>query len=121
MPRTTLTKTTALGPYGDYTIANAADLTMTAADAVNYNQFVFGGEDLVIAHNTGGSIRTITITAASDPYRRAGNVIYEYSLGIGEYAVFGPFKAAGWLQSDGYLYLQASHADVKFGVVKLPG
>ena len=43
-----------------------------------------------------------------------------YSIAAGEYAVFGPFKRPGWVQADGYVYLQASNAAVKFGVVALP-
>ena len=119
MARTTLTKTTALGPYGDYSAANAADLAMAAADTTNYNQFVASSRDLVIAHNTGGSAYTVTITSSDDPYGRTGDVA-AYSLGAGEYAVFGPFKRPGWVQADGYVYLQASNAAVKFGVVALP-
>jgi len=120
MARTTLTKTTALGAYGDYSGASSADLTMTAADTSNQNQFVASSSDLVIAHNTGGSTYTITITSAADPtYGREGDVD-TYSLGAGEYAVFGPFRRPGWVQSDGYVYLEASNALVKFGVVTLP-
>lgn len=120
MARTTLTPNTALGwLHGSYT-ANAADLTMTAADAVNYNEVVASGNDLVIAHNTGGSAYTVTITSAADPYGRTGD-ISAYSLGAGEYAVFGPFRNLGWMQTDGKLYFQASNAAVKFGVVRLPG
>ena len=120
MARTTLTKTTALGAYGDYSVANAADMTMTAADTSNDNQFVASSKDLVIAHNTGGSAYTVTITSAADPtYGREGDIT-TYSLGAGEYAVFGPFKRPGWVQSDGYVYLEASNASVKFGVVALP-
>lgn len=119
MARTSLTKTTALGAYGSYS-ANAADLTMAAADTSNLNQFTANGNDLVIAHNTGGSAYTITITSVADPFNRTGDIA-TYSLGAGEYAIFGPFKAAGWQQSDGKIYLQASNAAVHFGVVALPG
>lgn len=119
MARTSLTKTTALGAYGTYSAA-AAKLTMTAADVANMNQVTFGGEDLVIAHNTGGSPYTLTITSVADPFGRTQDIT-TYSIPAGEYAIFGPFKAAGWLQSDGKLYLAASNASVLLGVVKLPG
>lgn len=120
MARTTLTKTTALGAYGDYSAANSADITMTAADTVNDNQFVASSNDLVIAYNGGGSAYTITITSAADPhYGRSGD-IETYSLGAGEFAVFGPFKRPGWVQSDGYVYLEASSTSVEFGVIALP-
>jgi hypothetical protein len=120
MARTLLVKTTALGPYGAYT-ANAADLTMAAAAAVaDKNYFVSSGRDLVVAHNTGAGARTITITSVADPhYGRTGDIL-TYSLGAGEYAVFGPFPLPGWQQSTGQVYLEASDPEVKFGVVALP-
>lgn len=117
MARTDLTKKTALGAYGSYT-ANAADLPMAAADVANKNQFVANGNDLVIAHNTGAGAHTITVTSSPDPFRRTGDIA-AYSLGAGEYAVFGPFAITGWIQSDGKIYLEADHAEVKFGVVAL--
>lgn len=121
MPRTTLTKTTALGAYSaSYATANAADLTMTAADVSNKNQFVCSSSDLVVAHNGGGSAYTVTITSVADPhYARTGDIA-TYSIGAGEYAVFGPFQRPGWVQTDGYIYLEASNAAVLFGVVALP-
>ena len=120
MARTTLTKTTALGAYGDYSVADSADMAMTAADISNQNQFVASARDLVVAHNTGGSAYTITITSIEDPHYGRLGTITTYSLGAGEYAVFGPFKRAGWVQSDGYVYLEANNALVKFGVVVVP-
>jgi len=119
MARTALTKTTALGAYGNYA-ANAADLTMTAADDTDKNSYTCEGNDLVIAHNTGAGAHTVTITSVDDEYGRDGD-ISAYSLGAGEYAIFGPLKPHGWRQSDGKVYLEADDAEVKFGVVKLPG
>jgi len=119
MARTDLTKTTAQGAYGGYA-AGAADVTMAAADTTDKNQFTCQGNDLVIAHNTGGSAATITIDSVADPYGREGDIT-AYSLGAGEIATFGPFKAQGWQQSDGKIYLEASSADVQFGVLALPG
>ena len=117
MARTSLTPLTALGAYGSYS-ANAADLAMTAADIVNQNQATFGTKILLIAHNTGGSAQTVTVTSVTDPYNRDGDIT-TYSVGAGEYAVFGPFVPAGWLQSDGKLYFEADSADVLFGLVRL--
>lgn len=120
MARTTLSKTTALGAYGDYSGADSADLTMTAADTSNQNQFVASGRDLVIAHNTGGSAYTVTITSKEDPHYGRLGTITTYSIGAGEIAIFGPFKRPGWVQSDGYVYLEASNAAVDFGIAALP-
>jgi len=121
MARATLTKTTPLGSNGTYG-ANLADMVMTAANVSDKNQFVCTGNDLVIAHNTnaGSTARTVTVTSVADPYGRTGNIA-AYSIGAGEFAVFGPFKSTGWQQTDGYVYLEADNAEVKFGVVTLPG
>jgi hypothetical protein len=119
MARTDLTKTTAEGAYGDYA-AGDADVTMAAADTVDKNAFTFEGKDLIIAHNTGASAHTVTVTSAPDPYGRSQD-IDGYSIGAGEIAAFGPLEADGWLQSDGKIYLEADNAEVEFGVVKLPG
>jgi hypothetical protein len=92
---------------------------MAAADASNKNQFSSGGNDLVIVHNSGVSTRTVTINSVVDPYGRTGDIT-AYSLAAGDYAVFGPFKQAGWMQTTGKIHIEASHADVLIGVVALP-
>lgn len=114
MARATLTKTTPLGKRTDKYTANAADLTMAAANVSDKNQFVASGKDLVFAHNTSGaSAYTITIdhTGSDD--------ITAYSLGIGEYAIFGPLELDGWCQADVKVYLEASNAAILFGVIDL--
>lgn len=116
MPRTTLTKTTV--PASPYTGAGAA-ITMTAADVANKNQFAASGNDLVIAHNSGASPATITITSAEDPYGRTEDITTE-AIAAGAIRVFNLRALPGWRQSDGYIYLEASAADVKFGVLALP-
>lgn len=117
MPRATLTKKTAPGPYADL-VATAADLTMVAANVADKNQFHCGHRDLVFAHNTGVTPHTITITSAPDEYGRSEDIT-AYSLGAGKYAVFGPFEPHGWQQTDGYIYLEADHAEIKLGIVAL--
>lgn len=120
MARTNLTKTVALGGYGNYGTAGIADLTMVTADISNLNQFTANGNDLVIAHNTGASPYTVTITSSPDPFGRTKDIA-AYQLDADDYAIFGPFALAGWVQTDGKIYLQANNAAVKFGVVQLPG
>jgi len=121
MAKETLTKTVPLGSNGAYG-ANLADMVMTAAEASLKNQYVCSGNDIVIAHNTnaGSTARTVTVTSSADPYGRTGDIT-AYSIGAGEFAIFGPFKTTGWIQADGKVYLEASNAEVKFGVVTLPG
>lgn len=115
MPRTTLTKTTSPGPYP----TTVQTVTMTAADTTNKNQFALTGREIVIIQNTDTVARTVTITSTTDPQGRTGD-ISAVSLAAGAIAVVGPFGLPGWIQTDGMLYLEASAATVKFGVVTLP-
>ena len=118
--RIVLTKTTPLGSYPSLPItALAAHLTMTAADASNKNSFVASGNDLVVAWNSGAvDAHTVTITSEPDPMKRTGDIT-AYSIAAGLMAIFGPFKAEGWKQTDGKVWLEANHAEIKFGVIAL--
>lgn len=115
MARTTLTKTTAPGGYA----AAAVAVTMTAADVANKNQFRVAGSDLLIVHNTGASQRTFTITSSADPIFGRTKDITAETIDAGVIKVFGPIHPTGWIQSDGYVYLEANNAEVKFGVVAM--
>lgn len=114
---TALTKTTAPGSYPTDGVA----ITFTAADAVNKDQFVMSGDDLLLVHNTHGSTGyTFTITSIADPHGRTADIATE-AIAAGVVRVLGPFKnKVGWVQSDGNLYLEANNAAVKFAVIKLP-
>lgn len=119
MGRTTLTRTTPLGPYPTLQpTADSMDLLLTAADTTNNNQILLDGPVIVVAHNTGASARTITITSAVDPQNRTGDVS-AYSIGAGEYFSMKIDQTTGWKQTDGYLYLQANNAEVKIGAIRL--
>lgn len=115
MARTALTKTTVPSPYAGAGVA----VTMDAADTTNQNRITLTGRELVLAQNTGVSAHTVTITSADDPYGRTKHISAE-SISAGEIRVYGCGLALdGWQQADGSLYLEANHADVKFGVLKL--
>ena len=114
MARTALTKTTAPGGYAS---AGAA-VTMTAADTSNYNSATAEGNDLIIAQNTGAGAHAVTITSAVDAFGRLGTISSE-SIAAGAIRIYGPFPMSGWVQTDGKLYFQADHAEVKFGIIKL--
>jgi len=118
MPRTTLTKTALQGPYPTLPVtADALDVTFAAADVSNKNQFAPTGDDVIIAWNSGASPYTITITSFADDKNRTGDVS-TYSLAAGDIASFR-IKTPGWKQTDGYVYLEASNAAVKFAVLSL--
>ena len=120
MARTTLTKTTAVGAYPTLPVtADSLDAVFTAADTVNKNQFKPTGNDLIVAWNSGASPYTITITSIADDKKRTGDIT-TYSLAAADIAVLGPMKLDGWKQADGYVYLEASNAAVKFAIISLP-
>lgn len=115
MPRVTLTRTNSPGPNPSAGVA----VTMTAADTSNKEQFALTGREILLVHNTGASSYTYTITSVADPYGRTGDITTQ-SIAAGAIHTLGPFGLAGWQQTDGRLYLEASNTAVKFGVVALP-
>lgn len=115
MPRVTLTRSNSPGPNPTAGVA----VTMTAADTVNKEQFALTGREIVIIHNTGASSRTYTITSVADPYGRLGDITAQ-TIAAGAIHTVGPFGLLGWQQTGGFLYLEASNAEVKFGVIALP-
>lgn len=120
MARVTITKQVPSGPYVTLPpAANSLDLTQLAADTVNKEQFVPSGDDLVIAHNSGASAYTITITSAVHPTTKRTGDIAAYSIGAGEIAIFRFKGNEGWRQSDGMIYIEANNAAVKWSVLQL--
>lgn len=113
MARTKLTKDNAPGSYGH----TGQKLGYTAADAVNQNCFIAGGNDLVIAKNPDTSAHTVTINSVADQYGRTKD-IDSYSIPAGETHVFGPFSRHGW-ESDGQILLEANSNQIKFAILKL--
>lgn len=99
--------------------AGAADIPMEAGDDINGNETTCTGKELVIVHNTDVGAQTVTINAAPDEFGRTG-AITDYSVGVDEYAVFGPFPTTGWRQTDGKLYINVADAAVELGILRLP-
>jgi len=119
MPRTTIAVQVPKGPYPTLQpAADSLDMTLTAADTVNFNQSPLSGSLLLIAQNSGASPYTITISSVVDSRNRTGD-ISAYSLAAGDIAMFLINQADGWLQADGNLYYQGSNAAVKFALLKI--
>jgi hypothetical protein len=119
MARTSLTKTTLLGPWPSLQpAANALDVTFTAADVANKNQFSASGDDLILVWNTdGANPYTFTVTSVVDDKNRTGDIT-TYSLAAGEVGAFR-VRNDGWRQTDGKIYLEGSNAAIKFAVIAL--
>lgn len=112
MARQTLTVTTAPGKYP----TDGVVVTETAADATNKEQVKLTGRELLLARNTGAGARTVTITSVAKD-GRTGHITAD-SIAAGAIHVFGPFALLGWAQTDGYLYFEAEHAEVKWSVIR---
>lgn len=120
MPRITHTSLVPLGSIGDYSVGDAADFTFLAADVANKEQFFSTGKEMIIARNVGGGPFLVTVNSVNDPFNRTGDIT-DYSLGAGEFAIFGPFDRTGWKQSSGgFIFFEANNVAIEFAVIRLP-
>lgn len=119
MPRQTLTRQTPKGPYPTLPVsANSLDLTWTAANTTDKEQFAPSGDDLVLVRNTHATDpHTVTFTSVADEKNRTGDVS-TYSLQAGEVIAFR-FRKPGWKQSDGNIYMEASNTAIQYAVLQL--
>lgn len=120
MARLTVTPMEPLGSYPDLPLtASSADLAFvvpgTYTDGIG---FANTGREILIVQNSGGSAYTVTISSVA--YLGREGDITAYSLGAGEFGVFGPFDPKGWNQAaDGMVYAVGSNAAILFAVIKL--
>ena len=116
MARQTLTKTAAPGPDPTAGVA----VTMTAADTGNFEQFTWTGREVIIVQNTHASTTyTYTLTSVADERGRTLDITTQ-NIVAGAIHVIGPLSSQGWRQTNGYIYMQANNASVKWGVITLP-
>lgn len=121
MSKTALTPISILGPYPVLPVsASALDLTMTAADVSNGNNFVSTGKEILIVQNTDTGAHTITLGSAPDSLGRSGDIT-AYSIAAGKISAFN-FTGlnGGWKQSDGTISVNANDVSIKFAVLRLP-
>lgn len=117
MARQTLPKTQAPDAYPDALTV----VTMTAANTTDKEQFVHTGDEILIAHNSGASAHTITITSTADPQGRTKDITAQ-SLAAGAIACLGRLGDKGWttlVSGQRMVYLEANHAEITFGVIAL--
>lgn len=115
MARATTTKTVSPKSYPTAMTV----VTLTAADPTNKQQFQLNGNELLIAFNSGASPHTVTVTSVADRAGRVGHITAQ-SVAAGAMVVCGPLNASdGWKQTDGMLYFEANHAEVKFAVITI--
>lgn len=124
MPRTAIAAASIITPLGPYPTlpvsALALDLTFQAADVSNKNQFAMGtGKYIVLARNVHATTSyTITLTSSADERKRTGDIT-TYSIAAGKQIAFLVDQQAGWIQTDGQFYLEASNASIEFCIIRL--
>lgn len=96
------------------------DLTFTAADTSNGNAFAYTGRDALIVENSHAST-TYTFT----PTSKAINGRHDPKNGVAQNLTAGQrvlvnFRGEGWKQDDGYVYIDANNAAIKFCPIVLP-
>lgn len=120
MARTDLTPITPKGPYPGTVAPTDLDLTFTAADAANKNQFAFTGRQVILVQNVHASAaKTFTLTSVADPQARTADIA-TYSLAAGKVAAFLATNLIGWAQSGGKFYLEGEDNNIKFCILTLP-
>lgn len=108
-----LTTTNAPGFYS----TTGTALTMTAGN-VGGDEFAAKSDLILVAHNTGGSTYTITITSVADPVTgRTGNVSAQ-NIAAGEIRIFR-LTNIGWRAADGNIDITVSNAAVRVGIINL--
>lgn len=90
-------------------------LTFTDGDASNNNQLQLVGGESLLVRNSGVTGRLLTIVSAPDGFNRTRDI--SETLAAGEERVYGPFLPQGWRQTDGFLYVNPAHADLKLAVL----
>ncbi len=108
-----------LGSVGDYSVADAADITFQVGDDPNEDETkIFSGKTLVFVRNPEGQERLIVIPGVADPYGRTTTI--NYNLPANGIAMFGPFDEAGWAQANGKLFLNTIFPSTEYAVLRLP-
>lgn len=116
---TVITVQTVKGPF-DTIAANGADFTFAAGTITDGDVFTCTGRELLLFYNTSGT-NTVTITATDNDKGRSEDIT-SYSLGAGEFAVFGVglTQKKGWMNSSKQIRLTVSSANITVAVLRLP-
>lgn len=120
MARTTLPIFTPRGPYPVTVAAGDLATTWTAYDAVNKNDFLCTGKELLLVKNNHATLaKTVTLLTAADPHGRK-NDITTYSIPAGVVCQFWFGNIVGWDAGGGKVNVDAEDNSIQFCVVR-PG
>lgn len=93
-----------------------AAITFTAANVANKEQTDLTGRETVVCFNSGAGAHNITFTSIACDHGRTNDLTE--AIAAGAYKISPRFTLMGWRQTDGKLYFEADHAEVKFAVIR---
>lgn len=99
-------------------VAGDLKVNLAAADPTNKEKIPFTGKEILVIQNIGVSSHTITLTSIADSAGRLDTSLTAYAIPAGEIHIIELAQVAGWNQTGNFLFLEANHAEVKWGVVK---
>jgi hypothetical protein len=117
MARTELTKTTAGTPVG-YSNQQVKIYWNTLNPGGDGEKFKAEGEDFIIVRNLTGNTGHIYIRGTADPYNRTEDL--DRTLNDGQYCTLGPVGVTGWIQDDGFIYIDSDES-FEVGIITLNG
>ena len=110
-----------LGQFGDYSVANSADMVFLPSDVANKEATKLTGKELIIARNLTGGAINFQIDGVPDFQNRTENITGGIpGLPANTWAVFGPFNLDGWQQSDGNIFFQGNAVGLEWAVIRIP-
>lgn len=115
MTRAIVPKTTGTTPYPAAGVA----ITMTAWDAGLGSRIALTGSEVILIQNTDSGGHTYTITPIADSGGRTSPSPDAVAIGAGEVVALGRLALDGYRQADGYLWIDADDATVKFGAYQM--
>jgi hypothetical protein len=114
MARTDITVETMQKPLG---YVAWETFLFNSMDSTNGNKFKPTGKDLIVFYNSDASQQSATVVQSDDPFSRSEDV--QQNMGTDEYYLYGPIPKLGYIQKDGYVYLDASNDNVKVAIFSL--
>jgi hypothetical protein len=104
------------GPLSVYPVVPGW-LTFTASDSANGNRVKLEGRYMVFAKNTGQSNNTVMVKSSADSNGRLDDALI--TLLPDTTTIFYGVANAGFMQSDGYFWIDTSSDDVELAIWKL--
>lgn len=91
-------------------------VSFTAGDPVNGDSFLITGNEILLVQNTDSVAHNYTALGTEDHIGRTGNLVYTVPAGSLSAVEFTVLE--GWVQPDGFVYLNPSDTHIRFAVLR---